>query len=131
MVQSMQQVTTITSEVYCEILKNCAGQFRKKYMVMLTPGVVLLHDNARPYTADRARALLEHLNWELSDHHSYSLDLAPSDYHLFYLPEEPVRMEGVKKWLSSQEADCFDTGIHKLIPRYDKCLNSGGDYAEK
>jgi hypothetical protein len=40
-------------------------------------------------------------------------------------------MEGVKTWLSSQAADFFHTGIYKLIPRYDECLNSGGDYAEK
>jgi hypothetical protein len=40
-------------------------------------------------------------------------------------------MEDVKTWLSSQAADFFDTGIQKLIPRYDKCLNSGGDYVEK
>jgi hypothetical protein len=32
-------------------------------------------------------------------------------------------MEGVKTWLSSQAADFFDTGIQKLIPQYDKCLN--------
>jgi hypothetical protein len=40
-------------------------------------------------------------------------------------------MEGLKTWLSSQAADFFDTGIQKLIPRYDKCLSSGGDDAEK
>jgi hypothetical protein len=40
-------------------------------------------------------------------------------------------MEGVKTWLSSQVADFFDTGIQTLIPQYDKCLNSGGDYFEK
>jgi hypothetical protein len=40
-------------------------------------------------------------------------------------------MEGVKTWLSSLAANLFDTGIQKLIPRYDKCLNSGGDYVEK
>jgi hypothetical protein len=28
-------------------------------------------------------------------------------------------------------ADFFDTGVQKQISRYDKCLNSGGDYAEK
>jgi hypothetical protein len=28
-------------------------------------------------------------------------------------------------------AEFFDTGIQKLIPRYDKCLSSGGDYIEK
>jgi hypothetical protein len=39
--------------------------------------------------------------------------------------------EGVKTWLSSMAADFFDTRIQKLIPRYDKCLNSGGDYFER
>jgi hypothetical protein len=33
-------------------------------------------------------------------------------------------MEGVKIRLSSQAADFSDTGIHKLIPRYYKCLSS-------
>jgi hypothetical protein len=40
-------------------------------------------------------------------------------------------MEGVKTWLSPMAADFFDRSIHKRIPRYDECLNSGGDYAEK
>jgi hypothetical protein len=49
---------------------------------MLTYCVMLLHDKARPHTATRTRALLEHFSWELFDHSSYSPDLAPSDYHL-------------------------------------------------
>jgi hypothetical protein len=40
-------------------------------------------------------------------------------------------MEGVKTWLSSMAEDFFDTGKQKLTPRYNKCLNSGGDYVEK
>jgi hypothetical protein len=40
-------------------------------------------------------------------------------------------MEGVKMRLNSQVADFSDTGIQKLIPRYDKCLSSGGDNVEK
>jgi hypothetical protein len=39
-------------------------------------------------------------------------------------------MESVKLWLRSQMTDFFDTGIQKLIPWYDKCLNSGGDNVE-
>jgi transposase len=54
---------------------------------------MFLHYNARPHTAARTRALLEHFNWELFDHPPYSPDLAPNDYHLFtYL----------KNWLRSQ-----------------------------
>jgi histone-lysine N-methyltransferase SETMAR len=108
---------------------------------MLTFGIVLLHDNARPHTGARISALLEHFNWELFDQPPYSPDLAPSDYNLFtYLKSwlgsqrfnnNEELMEGVKTWLSSQAADFFDTGIQKLIPRYDKRLSSGNDHVEK
>jgi histone-lysine N-methyltransferase SETMAR len=109
---------------------------------MLTYGVrvVLLYDNARPHIVAPTRTLLEHFNWELFDHRPQSPDLATSDYHLFTFLKNwfgPQRfnnneefMEGVKTCLSSWVADFFDTGIHKLIPRY-QCLSSGGDYVEK
>jgi hypothetical protein len=44
--------------------------------------------------------------------------------------QEELR-EGAKMWLIPQVADFFDTGVQKLIPRYDKHLNYGGDYVEK
>jgi hypothetical protein len=82
---------------------------------MLTSGVVFLHDKAGPHTAARTRALLEYFNWELFDHPSYRLDLAPSDYHLFtnlknWLGSQRFNnneelTEVVKTWLSSQAAD--------------------------
>jgi transposase len=71
---------------------------------------VLFHDNARPNTTARSRALLEHFNWELFDHPPYSPELAPSDYHLFTYVKKLFRsqrfnnneelMEGVKTRLS-------------------------------
>jgi hypothetical protein len=39
--------------------------------------------------------------------------------------------EVFKMWLISQAAAFLDIGTQKLIPRYDKCLNSGSDYVEK
>jgi histone-lysine N-methyltransferase SETMAR len=84
---------------------------------------------------------LQHFNWELFDHPPYSPDLAPNNYNLFtylknclgsqHFNNNEEFMEGVKTWLSSKTADFFDTGIQKLIPQYDKCLNSGTDYVEK
>jgi hypothetical protein len=50
---------------------------------MLTPSVVLLHNNALPITPTRTPVKLEHVNWELSDHLTYSSDLNPRDHHLF------------------------------------------------
>jgi histone-lysine N-methyltransferase SETMAR len=72
MVDIMQQGTTIMNRT-----------IQNKRHGMLTFGEVLLHDNARPHTAARTRALLEHFNWELFDRHPYSPDLASSDFHLF------------------------------------------------
>jgi hypothetical protein len=60
---------------------------------MLTFSVVLLHDNALPHSAGRTRALLEHFNWELFDHFSYSPDVTPSYCKLFIY---------LKNWLKSQ-----------------------------
>jgi hypothetical protein len=50
---------------------------------MLTYGLMLLHENARPHTAALPRALLEYLNWELFDRPPYSPHSTPSDSHLF------------------------------------------------
>ena len=75
--------------------------------------------------------------WEMFNHHPhYSSDLAPSDFHLFL---------HVKKFLSGQRQSLQNDReaemsiimvlnpdvrflrhrIQKLIPRYDKCVNSG------
>jgi hypothetical protein len=37
----------------------------------------------------------------------------------------------IETWLSTLVADFIEQGILQLVPRYDKCLNSGGDYTEK
>jgi len=108
---------------------------------MLSKGVVLLHDNARPHTAARTNALMKLFNWEIFDHPPYNPDLAPSDYHLFsktkvWLATQRFHtneefMDGVKTWLHNLAAPFFDEGRQKLVPRYDKCLNVDGNYVEK
>jgi hypothetical protein len=62
MVEFMPQWTIITSEMYCETLKNLRRAIQKNRHGMLTPGVVLLHDNAHPHTAACTRTLLEHFS---------------------------------------------------------------------
>jgi hypothetical protein len=107
---------------------------------MLTSGVVLLHDNGRPHTPVRTRTLQKHFSWELFDHAPYIPDLAPRDYQLFTYLNNWLRsqcfnneefIEGVKKWLSSQAGDIFDTGVQKRALPYDKSLNSGSDCVKK
>ena len=40
-------------------------------------------------------------------------------------------MDGVNNWLHNLAAPFFDEGLQKLVSRYDKCLNVGGNYVEK
>jgi hypothetical protein len=44
--------------------------------------------------------------------------------------EEEVK-DAVKEWLNGLQAEVYDEGIQKLVTRYDRCLNVGGDYVEK
>lgn len=137
----MEPGTTITSQTYCETLKKLRRAIQNKRRGMLTSGVVLIHDNARPHTAARTRGLLEEFRWELFEHPPYSPDLAPCDFHLFtkmkvwlgtqrFVVNEEL-MSGIRIWLNDQAATFYDEGIQKLVPRYDKCLNVNGEYVEK
>jgi hypothetical protein len=39
--------------------------------------------------------------------------------------------EEVITWFEEQAADFYDSGIQKLVPRLNKCLDNAGDYVEK
>jgi hypothetical protein len=39
--------------------------------------------------------------------------------------------EEVMMWFKVQAADFYDSGIQKLVPRLNKCLDNAGDYVEK
>jgi histone-lysine N-methyltransferase SETMAR len=97
MVECLQQETTITSQVYCETLTRLHKAIQNKRRGMLRSGVLLLHENALPHTTARTRALLDHFNWELFDHPSYTPDLAPSDCVPVYLPEEQFDITAIQQ----------------------------------
>jgi hypothetical protein len=103
---------------------------------MLTKGVFLLHNNARPHTPACTNALIKLFNWEIFDHSPYSLNLVPILYLLFtkmkvWLATQRFHtnkelMDGVKIWLHT----FFDDGLQKLVSRYDKFLNVHGNSVE-
>jgi len=39
--------------------------------------------------------------------------------------------EEVIMWFKGQAADFYDSGIQRLVPRLNKCLDNAGDYVEK
>ena len=96
----------------------------------------MIHDNACPHTAIATQDLIRTFGWEQFDHPPYSPDLAPSAFHLFFhlagrrFDDDNEVKEAVTTCFASQ-ATFYDEGIQKLVQRYDKCLNNGGNYVEK
>lgn len=141
LVDFLERGTTINSQRYCQTLQKLRRAIQNKRRGMLSSKILLIHDNARPHTANVTREVLESFKWELFPHPPYSPDLAPSDFHLFPAMKKWLAMqrfdddaqlqEEVTKWLKAQAAEFFDEGISKLVHRYDKCLNLNGDYVEK
>jgi len=133
---------TINSQYYSDILENkIRPAIRTKRRGLLTEGVILLHDNARPHTAQLTKEKLQKLRWEILPHPPYSPDLAPSDFHLFGPLKEGLRgkhfqsneevKNQVRKWLRDQPKEFYAKGIYKLAERWDKCISVAGDYVEK
>ena len=101
----------------------------------------MLHDNARPHVANHTQDLIASFGRKQLDHPPYSPNLAPSDYHLFLhlkkhlcgqrQDDDDGLKTAVLQWLSNQAADFYEDGFQKLVMRYDKCLNNGGNYVKK
>ena len=108
----------------------------RKWVRMFNEG----RKNAQLHSVAQTQDLITSFRWEQMDHRPYSPDLAPSDFHLFLhlkkflcgkrFDDDDVK-DAVQKWLTSQAAAFYEEDIQKLVPRYDKCLNNGGEYVEK
>ena len=67
-------------EVWLRVLRHA---IKSKCPKMLSDGIILLHDNNCPYTANLVRDKLQQSVWETLQHPSYSPDLSPCDFHIF------------------------------------------------
>ncbi|GFV90615.1 mariner Mos1 transposase [Trichonephila clavipes] len=119
----MPRETTINAAAYCLTLRRLRRAIQNKRSRMLTKRVRLLHDNAWPHTAFVTKALLKQFEWEVLGHPPYSLDLSPSDFHLFrYLKshlggklfhgDDEIKDE-VEMWFRQQAVTFYDCGIQK------------------
>jgi len=121
LIDFLERGLTINADAYCEIVRKLRRVIQNKRIGMLSSGIVLLHDNARPHTAARTTHLLQQFRWEV-------LPTRPASQSF----EDDDRLKtGVTTWFKSLAADFFDTGIRKLVPRYKKCVEVRGDYVEK
>jgi len=138
----MPMGNTVTSAMYADLLKNhLHPAIKSKRHGLLSTGVLLQHDNAWPHTAHSPIATIQDLSFECLPHPPYSLDLAPSDFHVFgplkeamggksFRSDKEVK-QMVHKWLPSQPKDFFSRGIHALLKCWNTCMECNGDYVEK
>ena len=93
--------TTVNTARYSEMLTDrLRPAVRSKRRELLSKGVVLLHDNARPLTATHTAETLRKLLFEVMARPPYSPALAPSEYRLFDPLKEALRG---RRFTSDQE----------------------------
>lgn len=132
---------TINAQYYCDVLDAAKLSFRRKRKTQSVKNVILLHDNARPHSANITRQKVEQFGWEILEHPAYSPDLSPCDFHLFGPLKETLggqRFDSdqavetfVLQWLRDRPKSFYDNGIKKLPIRWEKCIARAGDYVEK
>jgi len=74
---------TINAEYYSSLLVQLKDILKEKRRGNITKGVLFLHDTAPAHRALATQKKLPYLGFQYFDHPPYSMDLAPSDYHLF------------------------------------------------
>ncbi|UYV63919.1 hypothetical protein LAZ67_2006011 [Cordylochernes scorpioides] len=127
--------TTVNAARYCEVLTKLRAAIKRKRPGLLSRKMLLFHDNARPHAARTTKTLLENFKWEIFTHPSYSPELAPSDFHLFpalklhlggkhFANDDEVQAEA-NHWLRRQDTAWYNSGIKKLLQRYQ---NRNGQY---
>ncbi|UYV73469.1 hypothetical protein LAZ67_10003549 [Cordylochernes scorpioides] len=113
--------TTVNAARYCKVLTKLRAAIKRKRPGLLSRKVLLVHDNARPHAARTTQTLLENFKWEIFTHPPYSLDLAPSDFHLFpalklhlggkhFENDDEVQAEA-NHWLRRQDTAWYNSGI--------------------
>jgi len=128
--------------MYVELLKNhLSPAVKSKRRGLLSTGVLLQHDNARPHTARSTVVTIQDLSFECLPPPPYSPDLTPSDFHIFGPLKEAMGgkcfrsdkevQQAVHEWLHSQPKEFFSRGIHALPKHWNTCMECNGQYVEK
>ena len=134
--------TTITNIYYANLLINkLHPEIKERRRDLISPGVILHHDNASVHTSYYVLSTIHNLRYELFRHPPYFPDLAPSDYYLFpflknYLKgrrykDRSALDSSIHQCLDGLSKDDFTTAIQQLPERWRKCVSVDGRYFEK
>ncbi|KAJ8729790.1 hypothetical protein PYW07_016828 [Mythimna separata] len=130
---------SITADVYYEELNTMMEKLVHFQPVLVNrSSPLLLHDNARPHTAQQTVSKLQELGLEALRHPPYSPDLAPTDYYFSRIwitswrekkfNTREALQNAFEEFVASHPAGFFKKGINKLPLRWQRCIDCMGDY---
>ena len=132
---------TVNKEYYVEVLREFRKRFLGKRPALFESGQWHFHqDNSPVYNSIFVTDYLTKMGIKTVPHPPYSADLAPCDFWLFPELKEKLRgcrydtiedmKEAVTKVIDTLTQEDFHGAFHKLLERYNKCIESGRDYFE-
>ena len=141
LIDYLQNGQMINGTYYASLLMQLREKIKLKRHGKLTKGVLFHRDNAPVHKSVIAMAAIHDCGFKLIEHPPYSPDLAPSEFHLF--PKLKIAISGthfqsnddvinaVDDFLNGQEKNFFKSGTEALKHRWQKCIDTEGDYVEK
>ena len=138
-VSVLKEGETIKADNYCSDLEIVHKKLCVTQPALINRrGVILLHDNAKPHVAKKTLQKMIDLNIECLKHPPYSPDLSPTDYHFFkhfdqFLAKRSIASRedvkiAISEFIESRNSDFYVKGIHNLVSRWKKSVESNGDY---
>ena len=132
---------TVNKEYYVEVLKEFQKRFRRKRPALFKSGQWHFHqDNAPVHNSILVTDYLTKMGINTVPHPPYSPDLAPCDFWLIPKLKEKLRgcryetieetKESVTRVIDMLTEEDFHGAFQKLLKRYNKCIEAGGDYFE-
>ena len=132
---------TVNKEYYIEVLKEFRKTFCRKRPELFESGQWHFHqDNAPVHKSILVTDYLTQMGIKTVPHPPYSPDLAPCDFWLFPKLKENLRgnrystiedmKEAVTRVLNTLTQEDFQGAFQKLLERYNKCIDVGGEYFE-
>ena len=138
LVDYLERGAIISEKGYANTLQKLGRAIKSRRPGMLWDGIILLHDNARPHTANLVRDKLQRFGWETRQHPPYSPNLSPWDFHIFGYLKKDIRgrrfhseeelQEWVRLCIHQRTTYFYTTGIDRLVSQCDKCINTCGNY---
>ena len=132
---------TVKKEYYIEVLREFRKRFCRKRPEFCESGQWHFHqDNAPVHNSILVTDYLTQMGIKTVSHPPYRPDLVPCDFWLFPKLKENLRgnryftiedmKEAVMRVLNMLTQEDFQGAFQKLLERYNKCTDVGGEYFE-